>query len=82
MSTPGHVDQVLRLGTREVGLASPGLADRDLGRQAGHVGGHERMCVIAEKVADAHRAWRDSLAGVTLADILTELPEWAPARLG
>ncbi|MEV7801393.1 Rrf2 family transcriptional regulator [Microbispora sp. NPDC088329] len=39
-----------------------------------------RICVIAEKMAEAHRAWRSSLAGVTLADILTELPEWAPAR--
>ncbi|MEO3806376.1 Rrf2 family transcriptional regulator [Nonomuraea sp. B1E8] len=40
----------------------------------------ERMCVLAEKMADAHRAWRASLADVTLADILAELPEWAPAR--
>ncbi|MEV4457238.1 RrF2 family transcriptional regulator [Microbispora sp. NPDC004025] len=39
-----------------------------------------RICVIAEKMAEAHRAWRSSLAGVTLADILAELPEWAPAR--
>ncbi|WP_169980998.1 Rrf2 family transcriptional regulator [Microbispora sp. H10836] len=39
-----------------------------------------RICVIAEKMTEAHRAWRTSLAGVTLADILAELPEWAPAR--
>ena len=38
------------------------------------------ICVLAEKMAAAHRAWRDSLAGVTLADILTELPPSAPAR--
>ncbi|KAB8186154.1 MULTISPECIES: RrF2 family transcriptional regulator [Microbispora] len=39
-----------------------------------------RICVIAEKMAEAHRAWRSSLTGVTLADILAELPAWAPAR--
>ncbi|TQS25631.1 Rrf2 family transcriptional regulator [Microbispora sp. KK1-11] len=39
-----------------------------------------RICVIAEKMAEAHRAWRSSLAGVTLADILGELPSGAPAR--
>lgn len=37
-------------------------------------------CVLAAKMADAHRAWRDSLRGVTLADILGELPPTAPAR--
>ncbi|MEV6153406.1 Rrf2 family transcriptional regulator [Nonomuraea sp. NPDC052129] len=39
-----------------------------------------RTCVLAEKMADAHEAWRGSLAGVTLADILAELPPSAPAR--
>ncbi|TYB57768.1 transcriptional regulator, partial [Nonomuraea sp. PA05] len=39
-----------------------------------------RACVLAEKMADAHRAWRASLAGVTLADILAELPAHAPRR--
>ncbi|GAA2206530.1 Rrf2 family transcriptional regulator [Nonomuraea monospora] len=39
-----------------------------------------RACVLAEKMADAHRAWRASLAGVTLADILAELPAHAPQR--
>jgi DNA-binding IscR family transcriptional regulator len=38
------------------------------------------VCVLAEKMADAHQAWRDSLAGVTLADILATLPPSAPAR--
>ncbi|GAA3115294.1 RrF2 family transcriptional regulator [Streptosporangium carneum] len=37
-------------------------------------------CVLAEKMADAHEAWRRSLAGVTLADILASLPPSAPAR--
>jgi Rrf2 family protein len=39
-----------------------------------------RTCVLAEKMADAHEAWRGSLAGVTLADILAALPPSAPAR--
>ncbi|GLW23637.1 Rrf2 family transcriptional regulator [Microbispora triticiradicis] len=38
------------------------------------------ICVIAEKMGEAHAAWRGSLAGVTLADILASLPESAPAR--
>ena len=37
-------------------------------------------CVLAEKMADAHEAWRSSLAGVTLADVLATLPASAPAR--
>jgi len=37
-------------------------------------------CILAAKMDDAHEAWRRSLAGVTLADILATLPEWAPAR--
>lgn len=39
-----------------------------------------RTCVLAEKMADAYEAWRDSLAGVTLADILATLPPSAPSR--
>ncbi|TWJ16088.1 BadM/Rrf2 family transcriptional regulator [Stackebrandtia albiflava] len=37
-------------------------------------------CILAAKMAAAHRAWRDSLAGVSLADILAELPAHAPER--
>ncbi len=37
-------------------------------------------CVLAAKMADAHEAWRRSLGSVTLADILDEIPSWAPAR--
>lgn len=37
-------------------------------------------CVLAVKMAEAHQAWRRSLAGVTLAQILDEIPDWAPAR--
>ncbi|MEV4176527.1 Rrf2 family transcriptional regulator [Nonomuraea sp. NPDC049709] len=39
-----------------------------------------RTCVLAARMADAHEAWRGSLAGVSLADILAELPPTAPAR--
>jgi Rrf2 family protein len=37
-------------------------------------------CILAEKMADAHQAWRRSLAEVTLADILATLPRSAPSR--
>jgi Rrf2 family protein len=37
-------------------------------------------CVLAAKMAEAHEAWRQTLAAVTLADILAELPPTAPAR--
>jgi Rrf2 family protein len=39
-----------------------------------------RTCILAEKMADAHEAWRRSLAGVSLADILAALPSGAPRR--
>ncbi|MEO3870184.1 Rrf2 family transcriptional regulator [Nonomuraea sp. B12E4] len=39
-----------------------------------------QTCVLAQRMADAHEAWRGSLAGVTLADILASLPPTAPAR--
>ncbi|MEJ2855660.1 MULTISPECIES: RrF2 family transcriptional regulator [unclassified Saccharothrix] len=38
------------------------------------------MCILARKMADAHQAWKRSLAEVSLADILGELPPTAPAR--
>ena len=37
-------------------------------------------CVLAAKMADAHDAWRGSLAAESLADILASLPASAPAR--
>jgi len=40
----------------------------------------QHTCILAEKMADAHEAWRRSLNAVTLADILASLPRWAPAR--
>lgn len=39
-----------------------------------------RTCILAEKMAEAHAAWRRSLAAVSLAEILATLPESAPAR--
>lgn len=39
-----------------------------------------RTCILAEKMAEAHAAWRRSLATVSLAEILATLPESAPAR--
>ncbi|MEU9833102.1 Rrf2 family transcriptional regulator [Streptosporangium sp. NPDC048047] len=37
-------------------------------------------CVLAVKMAEAHRAWRDSLAATSLADIVATLPPSAPSR--
>lgn len=39
-----------------------------------------RTCILAVKMAEAHAAWRQSLAEVTLADIIASLPRSAPAR--
>ncbi|MEN3616051.1 Rrf2 family transcriptional regulator [Plantactinospora sp. ZYX-F-223] len=40
----------------------------------------QNTCVLAQKMADAHDAWRRSLADVSLADIIATLPPTAPAR--
>ncbi|MEV4569056.1 Rrf2 family transcriptional regulator [Nonomuraea sp. NPDC049419] len=40
----------------------------------------QETCVLAAKMYEAHDAWRRSLAGVTLADILAGLPDAIPAR--
>lgn len=40
----------------------------------------QSTCILAEKMAEAHEAWRRSLAGVTLADILAALPPSVPSR--
>ncbi|MDQ0378621.1 RrF2 family transcriptional regulator [Amycolatopsis thermophila] len=37
-------------------------------------------CLLAAKMDAAHAAWRRSLAAESLADVLGELPEWAPER--
>ncbi|WP_433491511.1 RrF2 family transcriptional regulator [Nocardia grenadensis] len=37
-------------------------------------------CLLAVKMAEAHEAWRASLAATSLAELVAELPEWAPER--
>ncbi|MFI9011737.1 RrF2 family transcriptional regulator [Actinosynnema sp. NPDC053489] len=37
-------------------------------------------CVLADRMAGAHEAWRRALAAETLADVLATLPPTAPAR--
>ncbi|MGW0184055.1 RrF2 family transcriptional regulator [Nocardia sp. NPDC003345] len=37
-------------------------------------------CLLAVKMAEAHEAWRQTLAATNLADIVAELPTWAPSR--
>lgn len=37
-------------------------------------------CVLAARMADAHDAWRRTLAAESLADVLAALPPTAPAR--
>ncbi|WIM93254.1 Rrf2 family transcriptional regulator [Actinoplanes oblitus] len=37
-------------------------------------------CILARKMAEAHDAWRQSLAATTLADIVAAIPASAPAR--
>ncbi|MBO2454369.1 Rrf2 family transcriptional regulator [Actinomadura barringtoniae] len=37
-------------------------------------------CVLAARMGDAHQAWRASLAGVALAEILADIPATAPSR--
>lgn len=40
----------------------------------------KNTCILASKMAEAHDAWRRSLAADTLADILAAIPPTAPAR--
>jgi Rrf2 family protein len=37
-------------------------------------------CILAVKMAEAHEAWRTTLAATTVADILATLPPSAPSR--
>jgi Rrf2 family protein len=56
---------------REIRQQGRGALDADACRE---------MCPLARTMAEAHGAWRASLAAVSLGDILDELPETAPAR--
>jgi Rrf2 family protein len=40
----------------------------------------QSTCILAQKMTEAHDAWRHSLAGVSLADIIATLPSTTPAR--
>jgi Rrf2 family protein len=53
---------------------------RQRGRGAAPPEDCRSMCILARKMADAHEAWRQSLAAVTLADIVATLPPSAPTR--
>ncbi|MGW5211653.1 RrF2 family transcriptional regulator [Streptomyces sp. NPDC004051] len=37
-------------------------------------------CILAEKMAEAHEAWRHNLAATSLAEIIAALPPSAPSR--
>ena len=49
-------------------------------------GGHcpleecQNPCILAEKMAEAHQAWRNSLATTSLAEIIASLPPSIPPR--
>ncbi len=63
--------------------ASPPYECREIRQQgAGALTAREcrDTCILAAKMADAHDAWRRSLAAESLADILASLPATAPAR--
>ncbi|MDF5756699.1 Rrf2 family transcriptional regulator [Spongiactinospora sp. TRM90649] len=64
------------------GVASPYECReiRRRGRGALPAGECLSPCVLAVRMAEAHEAWRSSLASVTLAGILASLPASAPAR--
>jgi Rrf2 family protein len=53
---------------------------RQQGRGALSVEECQEACPLARTMAEAHAAWRERLGGVSLADIVDELPEGAPAR--
>jgi Rrf2 family protein len=78
---PGEIT-LLQIVEAVDGAASPYECReiRQQGRGALPAEDCRNMCVLAQKMADAHDAWRQSLAAVTLAGILAELPPTAPAR--
>jgi Rrf2 family protein len=53
---------------------------RQRGRGAAPPEQCRRTCAIAARMADAEAAWRRSLAGVTVADIVASLPRGVPQR--
>lgn len=53
---------------------------RQAGRGALPAEDCRETCVLAARMGNAFMAWRDSLAGVSLADVVAELPPWAVGR--
>ncbi|MEZ0112219.1 Rrf2 family protein [Catenulispora sp. EB89] len=53
---------------------------RQQGRGALAAAECRETCPLARTMAEAHAAWRASLAAVSLGDIVAELPSGAPAR--
>ncbi|CAL9345820.1 hypothetical protein SUDANB121_00376 [Nocardiopsis dassonvillei] len=77
----GEID-LLQIVEAVDGASSPYLCAEIRQRGAGALPPEEcrDRCVLARKMDEAHQAWRRSLAGSTLADILAALPPGAPAR--
>jgi len=53
---------------------------RQRGRGAAPPEQCRRTCALAARMAEAEAAWRTTLAGVTIADIVAGLPRGTPAR--
>lgn len=82
LARPASETTLLQIVEAVGGAASP-YECREIRRQGRGALPEEdcrHTCVLAGKMADAHEAWRSSLAGVSLADILATLPATAPAR--
>jgi hypothetical protein len=69
-----------RRGRRRGGLALRVPRDPPAGPGRAARRGLPQHVHARPEMADAHDAWRQSLAAVTLADILAKLPPTAPAR--
>lgn len=53
---------------------------RQQGRGAAPPGECKERCILAQKMAEAHEAWRESLRGVTVASLVDTLPASVVAR--
>ena len=81
---PGRLSEITLLQIVEaVDGASPPYECREIrqqGRGALPAEECQSTCVLAEKMAEAHEAWRHSLATTSLADIIAALPPSIPPR--
>ncbi|MEJ3741968.1 Rrf2 family transcriptional regulator [Actinomycetes bacterium KLBMP 9797] len=82
LARPGAEITLLQIVEAVDGASSPYECReiRQQGRGALSPAECQDTCVLARKMADAHDAWRRSLAGESLAGILAALPASAPAR--